>query len=450
MPLTTGQSRSAFKHNVEAEMAAGKGQKQSVAIAYAEQRKSAKDESQRLTARNEDMNGFITIDDNPISRSGVFQYLGSSIGAEDPNKIYNVYRPAEELSHADAIESFKLIPFVDDHTMLGSEDIGLVPAEFKGVHGSTGEEVEFRDGVLYAKLRIFSETLKRLLAEGKKEISLGYRCVYEKASGIFNGEVYDYIQRNLRGNHLALVDQARCNVAVLDSNMAFDHFDLALNFKEFTMADEKEEGEKGEAKGEMSMTEAHAMLKDIMPKIAKINELMKKHGGGAEEDEMESETETAVDEITAKPSVKPGAAGAGVTDEEEEEKKKGEAKDKEEEYKKKSEGMDAAVNKLTAEVQSLKKSGIKSMLTEVARRDSLANKLSSHIGTFDHTDKTLNEVAEYGIKKLGINCPKGQELTALDGFLHNRESAQTSVSFGLDATTQRGGKLAEFLKSKAS
>jgi len=45
MPLEQGKSEVAFEHNVKAEVAAGKPQKQAVAIAYSEQR--AGDESGR-------------------------------------------------------------------------------------------------------------------------------------------------------------------------------------------------------------------------------------------------------------------------------------------------------------------------------------------------------------------------------------------------------------------
>jgi hypothetical protein len=38
MPLESGKSKEAFSHNVEAEMKAGKPQKQAVAIAYSKQR----------------------------------------------------------------------------------------------------------------------------------------------------------------------------------------------------------------------------------------------------------------------------------------------------------------------------------------------------------------------------------------------------------------------------
>jgi hypothetical protein len=43
MPLEPGKSKSAFSHNVKTEMNAGKPQKQAVAIAYSEQRRTADD-----------------------------------------------------------------------------------------------------------------------------------------------------------------------------------------------------------------------------------------------------------------------------------------------------------------------------------------------------------------------------------------------------------------------
>ena len=53
----------------------------------------------------EDENGYITIPKNPISKSGVFQYLGKSISPElEPDKVYNVWRPEEELNNPETIE----------------------------------------------------------------------------------------------------------------------------------------------------------------------------------------------------------------------------------------------------------------------------------------------------------------------------------------------------------
>lgn len=42
MPLQGGKSKEAFSHNIKAEMAAGKPQKQAIAIAYSVRRRNTK------------------------------------------------------------------------------------------------------------------------------------------------------------------------------------------------------------------------------------------------------------------------------------------------------------------------------------------------------------------------------------------------------------------------
>jgi len=205
------------------------------------------------SARMEDQNGYITIENNPISRSGIFPYLGKSISKECiPDKIYYVLRPASEIEDAEAIESFKLLPFVDEHDMLGAEEKKLLPPEAKGIQGATGENIVFKNGVLYATLKIFSQTLLNMIRMGKRELSLGYWCKFVKQSGTFDGQFYEYVQTKLRGNHLALVDRGRNDVAVLDNHMVFDHFDLALDSEELKkMAYGKDDkGGENSAKGD--------------------------------------------------------------------------------------------------------------------------------------------------------------------------------------------------------
>lgn len=48
MPLEQGKSEAAFEHNVKAEVAAGKPQKQAVAIAYSQQRAAGDNDPQRV------------------------------------------------------------------------------------------------------------------------------------------------------------------------------------------------------------------------------------------------------------------------------------------------------------------------------------------------------------------------------------------------------------------
>ena len=342
------------------------------------------------SARKSDINGYVSIDDNPISRSGVFPYLGRQIGAPEPDRVYHVYRPASELADQATIDSFKLIPIIDDHTMLGPAEDGFTPAESKGTHGVVGEGVAFRDGVLYGNLKIFSETVKRLIQSGKRDLSLAYRCVYDKVAGTYNGQDYQYVQRKLRGNHLALVDQARCAVAVLDQAITMDSFDL--NLKGMDMTEEVKKADETKAAADAaSIAEA---IDGLTKRLDAMDSAIKALSASDAKAKDESEEEVV---------------------KEDEEKSVGAVEDK-----KAMDAMDSQVKALTAALDGMKKDGIKSLVKEVAARDELATKLAAHIGTFDHKEMTLNEVASYGAEKLGLKVDKGAERIALDGFLHNR------------------------------
>ncbi len=368
-----------------------------------------------MSAQKKDNNGFITIEKNPISRAGVFQYLGKSIGADEPNKIYNVYRPPEELMDAECLDSFKLLPIVDDHTMVGE---GFTPAEKKGVHGSTGEDVLFENNTLFSNLRIFSETVKKLIQSGKKHLSLGYRCAYEKASGSFEGQAYDYIQRKLRGNHLALVDQSRCDVLVLDQNVAMDYSDI--NIKDLNSTDEMEhkmadepmnEPVKDAAPEAMTLEKVAEMVTALAEKVAKMEGAEKAEAADITKDEPADVPPTAEAEKVIAPAEK-------------------------------AQGMDAA------EIKKIQDGATKAAIIEVAQRDKLAKNLSQFIGTFDHAEKTLAEVAKYGVDKLGIKCPAGSELIALDGYFVNRPNPASLKTVSMDSkpAAKEGSSVVKYLK----
>lgn len=340
------------------------------------------------SVREYDTNGWFEIKNNPLSKEGVFPYLGASIGAPEPNRIYNVYRPASELSDPETLKSFRLIPLINDHVMLGSESKGLTPAEQKGIEGIVGEDIKFNNGILYANIKILSENLVKVIESGKKQLSAAYRCVYDFTSGVWNGIKYDAIQRNIRGNHTAVVQEGRmgAEVCVLDQlKFTFDEKELA------TMAEENKESEKKS----MTLEEAIAMLEDLTPKVAKLMEIMQ------------------------------GKSDESTATVDEDDKEKDDEKKKDEKS-----GMDAAMEKLTAEVKELRENGVKSTMKMIADKTMLADQLSKHIGTFDHADKTLDEVAVYGANKLGLECEKGHELTAVKTYL--KIKPVNDASFALD------------------
>jgi len=370
-----------------------------------------------VTARNYDINGWFEVKDNPLSKVGVFPYSGAMIDASgefglDQNKIYNVLRPQEELEDSECHESLKLLPWIDGHVMLG-DDFNLTPAEEKGVSGVIGEDIYFdeKDLTLKGNVKVFAENLKDEIDKGKRELSLGYRCKYEKESGIFDGEKYDFVQRRIRGNHLASVDQGRMGpeVAVLDGNL----LTFTLDSKELVMTPE----EMGKA--------IKGLLESVKALSEKVSGMDAKAAKAKDEDELKKaeDAKKAEDEEVLKKK-KEKEDLEKTKDEEDPEKKK-----------KDDSAMDSLVSDnndlketvktLQATVDSFEKTGMKTLIKTISARDALAKSLSNHVGTFDHSEMTLDEVAVYGAEKLELKCEKGSELATVNGFLHNRDVSQT-------------------------
>lgn len=367
-----------------------------------------------MTQRITDSNGWFEVKRNPLSRVGVFPYRGSSVGLEGPDadRVVRVYRPEEELSAPECLESFKLLPWVDEHTMIGPDE-GLTAAEAKGVHGVIGEDVFYDSGVLYGNIKAFSNSLGRLIEAGKKQLSAGYRCVYDWTAGTFNGQPYDCVQRQIRGNHLALVAEGRMgpSVAVMDS------FTFTFDAQEaIPMDPEKKDGE-----GEMTLSQIAALVKSFGPQIAAINEAIAGLGKPAP---------TAAATPDADPNAATDPAKTATPDA---------AQDKAA-----AAAMDAALAPIRAAVDTLTKSvatmdaAIAAMpgklATDTAARDKLASRLGAHVGTFDAADKTLSQVAVYGCEKLGLKVAAGSELVAVESYLTAAEKAPAAVvRTGMDA-----------------
>jgi len=377
-----------------------------------------------MSERQYDVNGFFEIKKNPISKVGVFPYSGASIGAPDPNKIYMVLRPEEELSSPETLASMRLLPWVDEHDMLGdSEDdnIPLMAAEEKGVEGVTGEEVTYEDKTVYSNIKLFSKALKSAIESGKKELSLGYRCKWDFSPGDYEGEHYDVVQRNIRGNHLALVEEGRmgADVAVQDSK---DIFYFALDSKEFIMQDEDKKAE--DMEGEVTLETLAAMVEALAGRLSAIE--------GKKEEVKEEEEVEVEDEFGGKK----GDESKSRRDYEEDEYggNKGDESRSKRDYEgdeKEDEAEDEAVKAVGDSLQDLKASYKKEVIQEIANRDRLANELSLHIGDFATDGMDLEGVTRYGLKKLKLEAEKGQELSTLKGYL--KGAGHSEVAYAADS-----------------
>jgi uncharacterized protein len=165
-----------------------------------------------------DLNGFLK---GPclLTRTGVLMYrnLDGSIRRE--------LRHPDEVLKPESLETLKLLPVINEHPTNGT---GLVtPETAKELSiGSTGENTftENIDGQIFLGQNIVISDKSGIEAveNGKKGLSLAYVYDRDWTPGVYNGESYDLVQRNIRYNHLALTKSGRAGSLVRvnnDSNM---------------------------------------------------------------------------------------------------------------------------------------------------------------------------------------------------------------------------------------
>jgi len=133
------------------------------------------------------------------TRTGVFNYMKAD------GSIQRELRLADEVFKDDAINSFKLLPITDDHPQ---QEVNADNAKELAV-GFTGEDIKRQDSYLLTKLKITDKKVIDAINSGKRGLSYGYKVNLVKKDGVHNGEKYDYVQTNIKGNHLAIVYQGR-------------------------------------------------------------------------------------------------------------------------------------------------------------------------------------------------------------------------------------------------
>jgi len=181
--------------------------------------------------RKQDENGFLLVKGCPISSFGIFDYSAGQLGLPgDPNRIVKVFRPESAVSDLSAIESFKDVPLINDHEMLSglqNDETATAPEEY-GVSGVLTANVYYEAPWMRGDIKVFSRDMQAALASGKKDLSLGYSCDFELTPGVWNGQPYEVVQTNMRGNHIALVDEGRVPGAKVLDGLIFDHLNFAV------------------------------------------------------------------------------------------------------------------------------------------------------------------------------------------------------------------------------
>lgn len=163
---------------------------------YAETKLGAK---QSLTPE-----GFLLCEDVPISRIGELVYVDGEIPLDPgPDGVIRVERNPEDVFNPESMASFAGKPVTNDHP-----DEEVTPSNWKQYAVGTVQNPRIGvgplSGCVVADLLITDEDAIEEVRSGKREVSCGYDAEYQQVSPGRG------VQRQIVGNHVALVERGRC------------------------------------------------------------------------------------------------------------------------------------------------------------------------------------------------------------------------------------------------
>ncbi|RKZ95810.1 MAG: hypothetical protein DRQ46_07930 [Gammaproteobacteria bacterium] len=144
-----------------------------------------------------------------LARTGVQDYWGYELGLVDRalDKI-GVFRSPDEVFSPDAVASFENMIVTDDHPSEPVTTDNVKELQMGQVSGMAKDQ-----GVLTGAMVITDKTLIKKIQDGKVEVSVGYGHDLKPEVGEYQGAKYEFIQTDIRGNHLAVVQAGRCGPA---------------------------------------------------------------------------------------------------------------------------------------------------------------------------------------------------------------------------------------------
>lgn len=150
--------------------------------------------------------GYLLVEGTPIARTGIQDYHASELGYRipgDSNEIVRVERTPEEVFSPVAMASYNGKSLTNDHpddlldpTTWRQSTVGVVMNPRRG----EGPQSD----LLIADIMVMDPEAIEAIEAGKTELSGGYNAEYVELGP---GRA---AQRNIVGNHVALVDQGRC------------------------------------------------------------------------------------------------------------------------------------------------------------------------------------------------------------------------------------------------
>lgn len=148
--------------------------------------------------------GFLRADAY-LAREGIQKYRRAD-GSEQIE-----FRPPEEVFKQETLESFAMSPLTQDHpkTFVTTDNWRDVAV------GTVGDTVVKDGAFVKASLLVTDAAAIKALESGdKRQVSCGYTCDLDATPGEWKGQHYDCVQRNIVGNHVALVTRGRAGPEV--------------------------------------------------------------------------------------------------------------------------------------------------------------------------------------------------------------------------------------------
>jgi len=200
-----------------------------------------------------------------IARTGTMEYYGRDIGlvdAEQINKKFIVYRDSKQLFSKETMDSFENKPFVNGHKEINADNWIMKTVGFL-------RDIKRNDIFLASNVVVCDKLTVDEINKGKVELSAGYDSdFYAPGEKTFDYAIpggVDFVCENIRGNHVALVQQGRAGhgCRVLDEKTGGTEMEEIKKLLEELLKLEKEE---------------HALLKSSRDEMkTKCDELTVKH-----------------------------------------------------------------------------------------------------------------------------------------------------------------------------
>ena len=151
-----------------------------------------------------------------IARTGVQMYTDAD------GSVRREYRPETEVASPESLASFAGKAITLEHPPVLLDSANTKDYQI----GFSGTEVVYDNGFVRAVMTITDQdAIDRIMRGDAKEVSAGYRVNYEANAGVTDsGENYDGIQKEISGNHIAVVRRGRAGPQV---KLHLDRLDAA-------------------------------------------------------------------------------------------------------------------------------------------------------------------------------------------------------------------------------